>query len=91
MMNYIRFSLRKDQKVTKGVFKLLQSVDFLAPDVSEGDVLEVRVLAKAGRYEEAKTKARGMIDWAYSRKRKRYLEKLLADVEEDERTGIMAQ
>ncbi|UTW56080.1 lipopolysaccharide assembly protein LapB [Kordiimonas sp. SCSIO 12610] len=82
LMAYARLFMEEGTKVTDNALDVMETVRFLVPDVDSAKILQVRMLAKAGKVADAKAHAQKLIDWASSsRQRKRY-EDLLEEVEE---------
>jgi len=82
LVTFARLHLEDALAVNSTVLKIVESIRFLAPDYGPGRELEVLLLAKAGRYEDALVKARRLVDWAPSRSTRREYEDLLERVEE---------
>lgn len=82
LMTFARLHLADALTADGTVLKIVESIRFLAPDYREGQVLEARLLAKAGRFEDAMSATRKLIDWAPTRGMRRDYESLLEKIQE---------
>ncbi len=77
LMAYAGLFMLDEMKVTDNALDIMETIRFLVPDVESAKILQVNMLAKAGKQNEAVAKVQKLIDWARSnRERKRYEELL---------------
>ncbi|MFQ5348544.1 MAG: hypothetical protein ACE5ED_12025 [Rhodothalassiaceae bacterium] len=81
LLAYAELALEKDGPVRRTTEKIIASINYLAPEIGEGRILEAKMLAKKGDIEAARQRISLMVSWASGiRERKRY-ERLLQELE----------
>ena len=81
LLAYADLTLEEDGPASRTTEKIIASVNYLAPEIEEGRILEAKMLAKKGEIEEARRRISLMMSWAAGiRERKKY-ERLLEELE----------
>ncbi len=80
LLSYVDIALHKDQIVKASTLKVMESIRFLSPDLSRAKEMEVRLLSKAKKFDDAKDRLRSLISWASSEDSRERYEKMMKEL-----------
>ncbi|MBL4790138.1 MAG: hypothetical protein JKY60_14250 [Kordiimonadaceae bacterium] len=91
LLSYVDIALHDGQKVKASTIKIMGSIRYLSPDLRSAKRMEVRLLSKAGHFDDAIAKLQTMIDWAPSEGTRKFLNGMMKTVVTAESVAASAQ